>query len=518
MLSMAGRVILSQAVISAIPSYVMQGCMLPSRVLNSLDKINRNFVWGSTDSIKKMYKVNWKKVTKPKAKGGLGLQEAKGRNLMLAAKLSWRRHHCRDVGWAEVLHKKYQTPKARRKGAHSRVWTAIKKGEAICELGSKWIIGSNSMLSCWHNKWLNAGCLRSLIEGPLTRGEENILDIKHAILSTPLRRFSDREDLRSWTSNLNGGFDPKNAYLLAVGDEGSPEFKGKWIWKLKTLPKIQMFLWKCLHQSLSVKSVLSDRGIFELGGCDSCSEDRGSILHVLRECPIAQNFWSLAGCPPELRAFFSLELDRWLHLNAKSSSSAVDKDYDCQLEKKDIGLKEIRWTKPADGWYKLNTDGPVTSANGLAGFGRLIRDRDGQWVAGFAKKIDAISSLAVVLWGLREGLALCVDIQAQAVEVEIDAAATIFLISCNSRSNGDFSGLVDDCRDLLLQLPQAKVSHCYRKVNFCADALAKLGASSSDGGSRFAAPLAVVNPFLLFDSLGLYRNRLCPNVCETIPS
>ena len=77
-----------------------------------------------------------------------------------------------------------------------------------------------------------------------------------------------------------------------------------------------------------------------------------------------------------------------------------------------MGLKEIRWTKPAAGWYKLNTDGSITSANGLVGCGGLIRDRDGQWIAGFAKKIDAISSLAAELWGLREGLALCVDIQA----------------------------------------------------------------------------------------------------------
>ena len=173
--SMAGRVVLSQAVISAIASYVMQGCMLPSRVLNSFDKISRNFMWGSNDSVKKMQMVNWKKVTKPKTKGGLGLQEAKGKNLTLAAKLSWRMHHCRDAGWAKVLCKKYQSSRARRKGAHSQVWTAIKKGEAICELGSKWIIGSNSMLSCWHNKWLNVGCLRSLIEGPLSRGEENLL-------------------------------------------------------------------------------------------------------------------------------------------------------------------------------------------------------------------------------------------------------------------------------------------------------------------------------------------------------
>ena len=85
----------------------MQGCMLPSKVLNSLDKINRNFLWGSTDLAKKMHMVNRKKVTKPGAKGGLGLQEAKGRNLTLATKLCWRMHNYRGAGWAEVLRKKY---------------------------------------------------------------------------------------------------------------------------------------------------------------------------------------------------------------------------------------------------------------------------------------------------------------------------------------------------------------------------------------------------------------------------
>ena len=58
MLSMAGRVILSQSVISAIPSYVMQGCVLPARVLNHLDRTNRDFLWGASESGKKMHMVS----------------------------------------------------------------------------------------------------------------------------------------------------------------------------------------------------------------------------------------------------------------------------------------------------------------------------------------------------------------------------------------------------------------------------------------------------------------------------
>ena len=129
-------------------------------------------------------------------------------------------------------------------------------------------------------------------------------------------------------SNINGKFDPKNAHLLAIGEEDAPDFEGKWIWKLKILPEIQISLWKCLHHSLPVKGILRDRGIEGLGGCDSCPEDRESILHMLRECPIAQRFWCLAGCPLELFYSFSLDLDRWLLINANCFRLTVDKDYE----------------------------------------------------------------------------------------------------------------------------------------------------------------------------------------------
>ena len=87
LLSMAGRLTLIKSVLSAIPSYVMQGCFLPNRIHTNLDRISRNFLWGSTEEKRKIYLVGWNKVTKPKANGGLGLHAAKERNLTLAAKL-----------------------------------------------------------------------------------------------------------------------------------------------------------------------------------------------------------------------------------------------------------------------------------------------------------------------------------------------------------------------------------------------------------------------------------------------
>jgi len=54
---MAGRLILTKAVILVIPSYTMQGCILPSRIHANLDKINRNFLWGSTEDKKKLHMI-----------------------------------------------------------------------------------------------------------------------------------------------------------------------------------------------------------------------------------------------------------------------------------------------------------------------------------------------------------------------------------------------------------------------------------------------------------------------------
>nr|POF02761.1 hypothetical protein CFP56_25121 [Quercus suber] len=95
-------------------------------------------------------------------------------------------------------------------------------------------------LNFWHDKWLNLGTVRSLIEGPLNRKKEGILLqdvmrdnglnlsnlsfdfpnlIQKVVLTTPLKRFSARKDQRSWISSLNGEFDSKNAYLLAIDED-----------------------------------------------------------------------------------------------------------------------------------------------------------------------------------------------------------------------------------------------------------------------------------------------------------
>ncbi len=57
LLSPVGRMVLIQSVTSAIPAYYMQTTALPSSVCNKLDRLNMNFLWGSSEEKRKMHMV-----------------------------------------------------------------------------------------------------------------------------------------------------------------------------------------------------------------------------------------------------------------------------------------------------------------------------------------------------------------------------------------------------------------------------------------------------------------------------
>ncbi|XP_028080539.1 uncharacterized protein LOC114282098 [Camellia sinensis] len=100
-LSMVGRATLIQSVPSAIPAYAMQTVLLPAKVCNEIDSMNRNFLWGDTLEKKKIRLVNWDVVCKMKKAGGLGIKKARDQNLALISKLGWNLIRNRNSLWCE---------------------------------------------------------------------------------------------------------------------------------------------------------------------------------------------------------------------------------------------------------------------------------------------------------------------------------------------------------------------------------------------------------------------------------
>lgn len=139
---LAGRIVLIQASSVAILAYVMQCSQWPCKVLDGIDRVNRNFLWGSLEVGKKIHKVGWQKVIEPKEEGGLGLQSTRGRNTALLAKLNWRLHTEKEAPWAQVLWKKYCSPKILNNINANKLpcfatWTTITNGMETFSKGSR---------------------------------------------------------------------------------------------------------------------------------------------------------------------------------------------------------------------------------------------------------------------------------------------------------------------------------------------------------------------------------------------
>ena len=133
----------------------------------------------------------------------------------------------------------------------------------------------------------------------------------------------------------------------------------------------------------------------------------------------------------------------------------------------------IRWEKPEQGWKKLNTDGACMGLHGLAGYGGLVRSVDGQWVAGFSKRIWVTSNFAAKLWGLREGLQFCCNLNISCFEVEMDAKTIVDAVGNPDYVNNIISPILDDCRLLISKFHRVRFKHCFRQANQCAEGLAK---------------------------------------------
>ena len=128
-------------------------------------------------------------------------------------------------------------------------------------------------------------------------------------------------------------------------------------------------------------------------------------------------------------------------------------------------LRRIRWEKPVQGWWKLNIDGFYCGNTSLAGCGGVIRDDAGRWVIGFSRSIGMTNSFAAELWGLREGLLLCNNLNINALEVELDAKAIVDALDNPSYVNNVISPLLDDRKLLISHIPQFCIKHCFRQAN-----------------------------------------------------
>lgn len=129
-LSLAGRVILSQAVLNAISFYTMQSTNLPRGICENVERKVRQFIWGGSRDQCVCSLVKRDNVTKPKDNGGLGIRRLRDMNKAFMAKLGWKLLTKQDKLWVHVFRAKYMNNKngithTRTKQVASNAWRGI---------------------------------------------------------------------------------------------------------------------------------------------------------------------------------------------------------------------------------------------------------------------------------------------------------------------------------------------------------------------------------------------------------
>ena len=190
---------------------------------------------------------------KPKDEGGLGIQEARAKNIALLSKLNWRMYHEQDALWAKVILKKYCANSRVRsrdpeKLPSSPNWKAINLGFSIFKKGIAWGIGNGAGVNLWMDNWVNGESLLAMIEGPLRQEElslkvSDLCDyqawnwdlisfnlpqiIKDKIKAIPIQMYGNGRDTVMWKCSNNGEFNTNLAYRLAIqGEENAMQFSG----------------------------------------------------------------------------------------------------------------------------------------------------------------------------------------------------------------------------------------------------------------------------------------------------
>ena len=346
--------------------------------------------------------------------------------------------------------------------------------------------------------------------------------------------MSRGQDRLAWSGNPRGTLDLKSAYSLATAEEATPPFSSSQIWKLDMLPKIRTFLWRCQHNSIGVKCCLARRGVDIDELCPICQREPESIIHAIRDCAWVKGVWMQLGVSTSNQDFWMSNLQDWINLNGKAKCSRAQEkppwnvtfsfdvwyiwinrnmvvfngkkviqnlskeimnhvlEFICCMHSPKSPIRKINrsifWERPPLGWKKLNTDGSWLGGADRAGYGGIVRDDQGEWVAGFSRHIGSTNSFTTELWGLREGLILCCNLNIESLVIELDAQAVVDVMKNNAYVNNVVSPILDDCRQLVARFQQIQFRFCYRQANRCANLLARMGAVQEDDFKSFVSP------------------------------
>ncbi|KAL0286137.1 UNVERIFIED_CONTAM: putative mitochondrial protein [Sesamum calycinum] len=314
-LSQAGKAILIQSVVQALPSFAMSCFLLPKTLLKEFQSLAADFFWHDGDH-RRIHWIAWDKLCLSKLDGGLGFRNLEAFNLALLAKQLWRILSRPDCLVSRILKAKYFP--------HNHIFEAQVGNRPSYTWRS--IIAARELLkSGWSGMWR----LSMLFCG---------LWIEKLFFRFPLASREARTYLFGITLTM-GFFSVRSAYHLALSSsfastagtsDGRPRYKKLWksIWQAKVPNKAKVFMASDSQCPPNRVQPQTKNAAHEEIVCPFCTDTDETIIHALLHCCFARQVWALSNfCWRFLNdPVFSVE--DWLCNILDKLSSA---DFDCAL-------------------------------------------------------------------------------------------------------------------------------------------------------------------------------------------
>ncbi|XP_026384999.1 uncharacterized protein LOC113280607 [Papaver somniferum] len=342
LLPQTSKLILNKSSLASMASYQMSCFILPKKITNKTDSIQRDFWWGKETDYKGYYPRSYSCLCNPKNKGGLGFRNAHTLNLAMITKLSWRMLTEPNALWVTQLKPRYfrnsSTFKAKILSTSSWIWKCISKGIHLIEQYIIWEIGDGLNTNIWTDRWItnlesNLSSFRTTCNShltlvndlidPLTKKWNSTLifnmfpdNIARKITNT--RISIDKLDTLRWLLTKSGVFSVKSMYNKLTErtvnhyNLGQPDSFWKNLWDLNVSQRIKIFIWKCLQDALSTNLKLSAFMEDVQPNCSFGCNMVESVEHLFISCPYAKSVWAEEPFPVTLNIHTSTSFFRYL--------------------------------------------------------------------------------------------------------------------------------------------------------------------------------------------------------------
>ncbi|KAJ0570205.1 putative RNA-directed DNA polymerase [Helianthus annuus] len=361
-ISFGGKLTLVKSVLNALPTYFFSLYKAPRKIIDRLESIRRDFLWGGTTEHAKMCWVKWKKVMTPMDMGGLGLGSLREANTAMLLKWWWRFKVDQEGLWRKIIwsiHSGSRTwnfipAKVSLAGPWKQVAKTVDELEGLdIEAHSliRVVPGIGKTVTFWTDYWAENGPL--YLRYPLLYGLERnkmvSLDQRCSgandsleptfqwvrvpatgaesaelrNLKDELRSFNrnEQEDKWQWCLEESGEFTVKSLRKL-LQSKSFTDLDTCCTWNKWSPIKVNFFTWRLALDRLPTLENLARRNI-QVGSlmCKFCGEMQETSEHLFISCGLSQSVWEFVRTWCQLHRFVLFDVKDALqyHKDARGS-------------------------------------------------------------------------------------------------------------------------------------------------------------------------------------------------------